>query len=164
MDVVWICLKTIFWHTSLMHCQQSMMGFTSLPPHLQLKSCCGRHCSPATPLPLFNTPATPLPSRPQPCHSSTPQQRHSKPVMVSLSVVFNSPPIPFFSHWSLFQLNCYSVHCAACFPSVEMANKSPPLPSHACKLHGEGGDGEFYSPFIPPSFQTCSHSFFFQSN
>jgi hypothetical protein len=56
-----------FWRTSLMHCQQSMMGFISLLPHLQLNSCCGRRRShrrsPSTPLPLFITQATPLPSR-----------------------------------------------------------------------------------------------------
>jgi len=58
--------QTIFWRTSLMHCQQSMMGFQHLLPHLQLKSrqSChhGHWHSPATPLPLFNTQVMPLQS------------------------------------------------------------------------------------------------------
>jgi hypothetical protein len=80
--------------------------------------------------------------------------------MVSLSVVFNFPPIPIFSHWSFFQLN-YSVHCAARFPSVDMANMSPLLPSHARESRGEGSDGEFSFPFYSPHsklFLTSSFS------
>ena len=46
-----------------------------------------------------------------------------------------------------FQLNCDSIHGAAHTPWVDKGNKSPPLPSPACKLCGEGGDGEFSSPF-----------------
>ena len=63
-ECVWMgpCYGTThFWRTSLMYCQQSMMGFTSLSPHLQLKS--HRSClhSPAKPLSLFNAPVMPLP-------------------------------------------------------------------------------------------------------
>ena len=103
--------------------------------------------SPATPLTLFNNAAMPLQAG-----------------FVSLSVVFKPPLIPFFSHWSLFQLNCSSFHYAACFPSVDSLNKSPLLPSHAHESRGEGSNGEFFSPFYFPPFHTFSHSFFFQSN
>jgi hypothetical protein len=43
--------QPIFWCTSLMHCEQTMMGFTSQPPHLQLKSRRGHRRSPAAALP-----------------------------------------------------------------------------------------------------------------
>ena len=60
------------------------------------------------------------------------------------------PPFPMFSHGSLFKLNCYSVHDAAHLPSADKVNKSPLLPSHAHESRGEGGDGEFSSPFYFP--------------
>ena len=107
-----------------------------------------RRRSPATPLPLFNTQATPL-------------QAGDGEFVCG----FNCPPsISFFSHWSLFQLKLYSVHCAACCPLVDTANKSLLLPSHALETRGEGGNGEFFSPFLFPPFQTFSDSFFLRSN
>ena len=84
------------------------------------------HSSPATPLPLFNIPAIP-------------QQAGNGEFVCG----FESPPIPNVFHCSLFQLNCYSIHCAACFPAVVMASKGPPLPFHARKSCGEGNDGDF---------------------
>ena len=54
------------------------------------------HCSTATPLSLFKTPATPL----QACNGE-------------FDYGFQAfPPIPFSSHWSLFPLNCSSIHSA----------------------------------------------------
>ena len=99
------------------------------------------------------------PSVSKACHSSTPQQCHSKPVLVSLSVFFKSPH-PNFSPWSNFQLNCSSVHCASRFPSVDMANKSPLLPSHTHKSCGEGDNSECSFPFYSPPFQTFSQLLF----
>ena len=103
-------------------------------------------CSPATPLPLFNTPTMPL------CAGDD-----------EFVCGFWVPPAQyqFFSHWSNFQLTCSSFHCAACFPSVGMTNESLLLPSHVHKLHGEGRGCEFSSPFYSPPFQMFSHSFFF---
>ncbi len=92
------------------------------------------------------------------------EQCHSKPAMVSLSVIV-IPPIPDVFSWQPFSIRLYSVHDAAHPPSVDKANKSPRLPSHACESHGEEGDGEFSCPFyFPPPFETFSHSFFFQLN
>ncbi len=90
--------------------------------------CC---CSTATPLPLFKTPTMPL------------QAGNGEFVCG-----FQAPPNPIFSQWSLFQLNCSSIHCAPCFPSVDMVNKPPLLQSH--ELWREGGVGEFSSPFYFP--------------
>ena len=101
---------------------------------------------PPTPLPLFNTPAMPLWASDD-----------------EFVCGFWVPPAQyqFFSHWSNFQLTCSSFHCAACFPSVGMTNKSLLLPSHVHKSHGEGRGCEFSSPFYSPPFQMFSHSFFF---
>ena len=42
---------------------------------------------------------------------------------------YSPPPLPIFSHGSLFQLICYSVGRARRPPSVDKVNNSPPHPS-----------------------------------
>ncbi len=72
-----------------------------------------------------------------------------------------------FSHWKLLQLNCSSIHCAACFPSADMENKSPLLTSHAHESHGECINREFPSPFYFPhskNFLTTSFPIKFLSH
>ena len=77
-------------------------------------SCHGCCCSPAMLLPFFITPTMPLQAG-------------------SCEFVCNFPTSPVFSHHSLFQLNCYSIHDAAHQPSVDKVNKHchPMLASHS---------------------------------
>ncbi len=103
-------------------------------------------CSPATPLPLFNIPAMPLWAGDD-----------------EFVCGFWVPPTQyhFFSHWSNFQLTCSSFHCAACFPSVDMTNKSLLLPSHALSRMEKAEAVSFLLLFIPPHskcFLTASFS------
>ena len=63
------------------------------------------------------------------CHRPLLKNVTEKSAVVSLSVVFIPPPLPIFSHDSLFQLICYSVGRARRPPSVDKVNNSPPHPS-----------------------------------
>ena len=76
---------------------------------------------------------------------------------------FYSPPLPIFSHGSLFQLICYSVGRARRPPSVDKVNNSPPHPSPTCKSRGEGSVGELIPPlhFSPHHFQCFLTAAFF---
>jgi hypothetical protein len=86
------------------------------------------------------------------CCQRTLASRVERRVMVSFPVLFIPPP-PFktFSHSFFFQWNCYPVCNASGLPSAGKANKSPPLPSPARMLRGEGSDGELFSHLYFPS-------------
>ena len=65
---------------------------------------------------------------------------------------------PCFLTAAFFNEICYSIHDVFCLPSVNQANKSPLLSSHAHELIEEDGDSDFPLLFIFFPF----HHFFSQ--
>ena len=68
------------------------------------------------------------------------------------------PPIPNVFSWQPFSIKLYSVHDTAHPLSVDKANKSPPLPSHAHESLGEEGDGAFSCPIYFPQHSKFLHT------
>ena len=93
------------------------------------------------------------------------EQCHSKPAMVSLSVIV-IPPIPDVFSLQPFQLNCILSMMQLTHPQstrqIRARHCHPPLVSHVERMVMVSFPVLFMPP--PPPFKTFSHSFFFQLN
>ena len=73
-------------------------------------------------------------------------------------------PIPIFSHWKLLQLNCSSIHCAACFPSVDMEDWEPTADIPCSRVTWRMHQSWVSLSFLLPPIQNFFSQLLFQSN